>query len=103
MYKEKRFKKAYATPDLELPKEKGLKVNCPSCDHEAVYDDININDKIAKCSGCNTVYSFSQSIAQVVQDDALISEEISRPEGGEINYFQNEMEISLSQPLSWLH
>lgn len=53
---------------LKLPKTEEdvvdalQKINCPSCGTPASSDNINIQDKIAKCDPCDGVFSFASKI-----------------------------------------
>ncbi|MEM9916797.1 MAG: hypothetical protein AAF990_01800 [Bacteroidota bacterium] len=95
---------------LKLKKLPGLKpskksnfqlLNCPSCGHPTPAANININDKIAKCSACNAVFSFQEEIADIMSDKQA-KEEVVRPEGIDVYQYRNELEITLNQPvLPW--
>lgn len=84
--------------DLEL--NAGFKkIGCPSCDAEVPAKDININDKIAKCGNCNAVFSFEKAIESFSRK-TKIRQELIRPEGIELFYFKDELEISVRRPTS---
>lgn len=73
------------------------KINCPSCHNEVSATDININDKIAKCQSCNVVFPFHQSISNFI-NLRKPKQEVIKPEGIDIFYFNDEMDITLQQP-----
>jgi len=84
------------TVPTELPKV-FKKICCPSCTDEVPADNININDKIAKCNHCDVVFPFHQEV-EAFQDTTKIRQEVIRPEGIDIFHFQDELEISVGQP-----
>ncbi len=72
------------------------KISCPSCGQSIPADDINIQDKIAKCGGCHAVFPFEHKL------NALLTarkpkQTVLRPEGIDLYAYQNELEISLRQ------
>ena len=74
------------------------KICCPSCDHEVQADQININDKIAKCTNCNGVFSFEEEL-QAIKSPKVAKQEVLRPEGINIFEYQGELELTIQQPL----
>jgi len=75
------------------------KVSCPSCSQVTPADNININDKIAKCNECDTVFSFEKEIIDLLEmGDA--KQEVIRPEGIDLFHFQGELEITMKQPIA---
>ncbi len=75
------------------------KISCASCSQEIPADNININDKIAKCNACNAVFPFHEKIATFLKKkDGL--QEIIRPEGIDLFYFKDELDITVDQPLA---
>lgn len=96
-YRQKTKIKHAELPDLEQP-AKGTKVICPSCSTEVPVADINIVDMVGKCHSCNSIFSFAPIVQQLLStSDDLITNEIGRPEGIELNYFQDELEITAQQ------
>ncbi len=73
------------------------KISCPSCHQETLAADINIQDKIAKCSTCNVVFSIEPKISNLLSK-STIKQEVIRPEGIDIFYFQNDLDITIQQP-----
>lgn len=90
-------------PDLEQP-SKAVKVACPSCHTSVSAAEININDLVAKCTSCNTVFSIKDTVADLHKaSDLLYTDDIGRPEGIELNYFHDEFEISAPQSTPIVH
>ena len=83
----------------ESTKGKHTGIHCTACGHEASAADMNIQDKIAKCSQCNVVFSFQEEISELVGTTKVAKEEVVRPAGVEIFEFKDELEISIQQPL----
>jgi len=77
------------------------KISCASCDQEIPADNININDKIAKCNNCNAVFPFHQKVAAFLNNKED-RPEIIRPEGIDLFYFKDELDITVQQPLTVL-
>lgn len=75
------------------------KINCPSCSSETPAADINIQDKIAKCSSCNVVFSIETKVSSLLAKPVL-KQEVIRPEGIDIFYFQDDLDITIKQPVS---
>ena len=47
--------------NLEVEKETDFyTINCPSCEAGIPADNLNINDKIAKCGTCDVVFPFKK-------------------------------------------
>ena len=81
------------------------KITCPSCQKDLPADHLNINDKIAKCGECHVVFPFHETIAQFdtgkPAEKQAFKQELIRPEGIDISYFRNEMDISIQQIGGW--
>lgn len=95
----------YKEPRLELNPEisKGFsKVCCPSCDSEIAADDLNIHDKIGKCCDCNVIFPFDKTVLSLESTPQKIRQEILRPEGIDLFYFDEALEISIQQPYPWI-
>ncbi len=71
---------------------------CPSCDNDVKANDLNIQDKIAKCSSCHVVFPFYEEINDFFNPKP--TREIARPEGIEVYQFKNEMDIAIKQPMT---
>ncbi len=86
--------------DLNAKKERKFqRIACPSCASDIPAVDLNINDKIAKCGSCNAVFSFEENILSMLQEKP--KQELIRPEGIEIFYFKDEMDVTIDQPILW--
>lgn len=75
------------------------RIKCPSCDSVTPADNLNINDKIAKCNSCDIVFPFEESISDLLRFHKP-KQEVIRPEGIEIFDYQDELELSIHQPLA---
>lgn len=52
-----------------------MKLYCPACNREILSADTNLVDKIAKCSGCNNIFSYADKLSfsgQDLQDRAAV-------------------------------
>jgi len=78
------------------------KIACPSCDHAIPAEDINIQDKIAKCGGCNAVFPFTLKIEALLNatPPAPPKQTVLRPAGVDMYAYQDELEIVVQQPIS---
>ncbi len=74
------------------------KICCPSCEADVPADNININDKIAKCGSCHIVFPFHNEVANLV-DSRKPKQEVIRPEGIDMFYYKDELDITIQQPL----
>ena len=83
---------------LNLEKEQSFyKILCPSCKNEVKSNDLNINDKIAKCGACNVVFSFQEMVNNLFTNPTKIKQEIIRPEGIDLFYLKDELDITVQQ------
>lgn len=80
------------------PEKKFTKITCPSCSAGVSAEDINIHDKIAKCSSCSAIFPFEQEVL-ALQTLTKTKEEVRRPEGIEVFQHQNNLELIIDQPL----
>ena len=74
------------------------KICCPSCNADIPAENININDKIAKCNECHVVFPIHSMISNFT-DPKKIKQEVLRPEGIDIFYFQDDLDFTVQQPL----
>jgi len=95
------YKQKLKLKDLqpEFPKVYS-EICCPSCNTAVPADNMNINDKIAKCNSCNVVFPFKQEINNLQQPIAKSKTEVVRPAGIELFNFKGETEISVKQPIT---
>lgn len=96
-YKYKDLRQSYRSRMPELHS----KINCPSCNNEVGYADINIDRAIAKCSECSTVFSFDGDNTPIANRN---KPEVFQPEGIEILHLMSELVIDFkwrkTKPLS---
>lgn len=99
---EYKYKDKLELKDLKSQLPQVLKVNCPTCNTPVSADNLNIQNNIAKCSSCDVIFSFAEQVGQLTHQHHGIAQEVLRPEGVELNYFQDELDISVEQPWSTL-
>ena len=89
--------------DLRAPfperKKQATKIHCVECNHEIPAADISLPDKLAKCGSCNTVFSF-RDVVMPLLGKKKVRQELIRPEGIELFQFQDELDISIQQPIT---
>ncbi|MFK8009304.1 MAG: IBR domain-containing protein [Saprospiraceae bacterium] len=81
------------------PKPEFKRIKCPSCDSVIPADNLNINDKIAKCNSCDIVFPFHENISDLLSLTKP-KQEVIRPEGIEIFEYQDELELTIHQPIT---
>ena len=89
------------SPDLSEP-ENYVEICCPKCDSAIPADDLNIDDKIGKCTSCNIVFPFEKEIASLKNEHRKTSQRILRPEGIEMFHFNDELELSFKSAFSMI-
>lgn len=96
-YRQKTKIKHADLPDLEqaIPSSK---IECPSCSTPVSATEVNIHQMVGKCTACDSLFSLLPMASKLQIDSQFHHEELDRPAGVEINYFHNEMEISIQQP-----
>jgi len=94
--KEYKYKEKLELPKVELESEV-QKINCPSCANPVSADNLNIQTNIAKCNHCEGIFSIDKYVEKLSNQNNF-SQEILRPEGVELTYFQDELDISVEQP-----
>lgn len=86
-------------PDLEDESSNPFKeICCPSCKERVDADNLNLNHLVAKCNKCHVVFPFSKEIQAFEQVTKKVKQEMLRPEGIELFYYNDELEISFEQP-----
>ncbi len=95
IHKEKLELKVVPKTEVALPY---TKICCPSCAIDVPAVDLNIHDKIAKCTNCDVVFSFQDKVT--TSAPATIKQEVIRPEGIDLFYYKDEMEVTVAQPFS---
>ncbi len=87
--------------ELKNLKKKPAKVfkrlNCPACEAPIPADNMNLHDKIGKCSSCDALFPFHEEILDF-SNKPTIKQEVIRPEGIDIFHFQEELDITIQQP-----
>ncbi len=84
--------------DLSLePKPEFKKIKCPSCDSVTPAANLNINDKIAKCSSCDVVFPFEKNISDLI-NSSRPKQKVAKPEGVDIYENRDEFELSIQPP-----
>ena len=84
----------------ELPKL-FQKVSCPSCEQEVIADNLNLQSSVAKCSNCNVIFSIEKEV-ESVKLKKEIKQEIFRPEGIDLFYFKEDLDITVQQHVQGL-
>ena len=85
---------------LELPKVKKefpkvfKKIICPSCKESVNADQLNLEKSIAKCGSCHVVFSIEEELSNLNTKNE-IKQEVFRPEGIDLFYYKDDMEITL--------
>ncbi len=96
MHKEE-YKKAYKR--VELPKDDDFfHLECPACQSKVASENININDKIAKCNSCDSVFSFQKNLDEFAERKTPLK----KPVGVDKIHFGDEMEMSMKLPANVL-
>lgn len=76
--------------------QKIKKIHCPSCDEEVVSNDINLQNSVAKCGHCNVIFSIEEEMENVKTKNEF-KQQILRPEGIDLFYFGDELDITTVQ------
>ncbi len=76
-------------------------IDCPSCTSHVESDNININDKIAKCNSCNAVFPIHEELNSLLTKLKKI-EIYEQPKGVEKYQLGDELELTLQQSVSLL-
>ena len=77
------------------------KVNCPSCEKDIDASNINLQNSVAKCSGCNVIFSIQEEVEGVKTKNET-KQYIFRPEGIDLFFYKEDLEISIKQHLQGL-
>lgn len=88
--------------DLDLPPLENFKrLECPACQAKITADQINIQDKIAKCGSCHAIFPFEQTIKNFLSPSNS-KHDMLKPEGIDLFYYKDELDITFQQPFSVL-
>lgn len=77
------------------------KVYCPSCEAEVTAENINLQHMVAKCGSCNVVFSIEDEV-ESLKTKKEMKQEVFRPEGIDLFYFKDDLEITIQQHLHGL-
>jgi len=71
-------------------------IHCPSCAKAVIADNLNLQNNMAKCGDCHVIFSFKDEVdsVQIVKE---MKHEYFRPEGIDLFYYKDEMDITLDQ------
>lgn len=108
----KQYKPADPLPDsfserLKLPKIKKefpkvfKKVTCPSCSTDIGAENINLQNSLAKCGGCDVIFSIEEEVASLKPKEE-VKQNFFRPEGIDLFHYKDDLEISIKQHVSGL-
>ncbi len=78
-----------------------IKVVCPGCQQETPSDHIHLEKSLAKCQSCNAVFSIEAEVEQLHKKEEL-KQELLRPEGLDLFYYKNDLDITVQQHLQGL-
>lgn len=85
------------------------KICCPACDEEIAADNINITKSVAKCGGCNAIFSIEEDLTLLTEEAEktlpkkhTAKQEFFRPEGIELFHFKDDLDITVQQPYHWV-
>jgi len=84
----------------ELPKV-FKKVCCPSCNEDVVADNLNLANSMAKCGSCNVIFSIEEEV-ESVKEKGEMKQETFRPEGIDLFYYKDELDITTRQHIEGL-
>ncbi|MEM9822928.1 MAG: hypothetical protein AAF985_17745, partial [Bacteroidota bacterium] len=98
---QEQYKKLERLELNSIKKKEYRQINCPKCDRGIKGENINLNDKIAKCNPCGILFSVKEEVNQLMSP-AKAKHELIRPEGIDLFYFKDELDISLQQPVTTL-
>lgn len=76
------------------------KIECPSCNSEISVADISLDKEIAKCNSCNGIFSIAEDVSHLKPKKK--KHEIIRPEGIDLFYFQDGLDITVTKHLQGL-
>jgi len=81
------------------------KISCPSCGTDTPADNLNLQHQLGKCGNCGAVFSIKAEI-QEIESAQETKTQIFKPEGIDVFYFQDNMDITVDQHIegadAWL-
>ena len=88
--------------DIQDPDVKpDSKVYCPSCNEIVIADNLNLQNKLAKCGSCNSVFSIADHLDSLHHREEK-KQEVLRPEGIDLFYFRDSLDITIQQHIQGL-
>jgi len=72
------------------------RISCPSCQNEISAENLNLEKDVAKCSGCNVIFSIEEELKSV-KVETEIRQETMRPEGIDLFYYKGDLDITVQQ------
>lgn len=83
---------------IDLPKDY-IEVSCPSCNSPTAAADMNIHDKVAKCTQCNVLFPIQNEINSLRQHSGINNNSIEktlvhRPVGIDIFRYKGELDFT---------
>jgi len=78
------------------------KVVCPNCSHVTQSKDINIQDKIAKCSSCHEVFTFQNELQTLLNNSKKIGKPtLGKQKNIDVLHYKGELNISVINYTDW--
>lgn len=84
----------------EIPKA-FKKIHCPSCEEEVNADNLSLQNSVAKCGSCNVIFSIEEEV-ESVRSKKEMKQEVFRPEGIELFYYKDDLDITIQQHIQGL-
>lgn len=81
--------------------QKFVKISCPCCNNQVPSDNLNLEKAIGKCGSCDAVFPFDENIKKLTDKVQKGTSKVLRPEGIEMFYFGDELEMSFGQHFDW--
>lgn len=83
------------------PTKTFTKLTCPACEAPIPADNMNIHDKIGKCGSCDALFPFHEEVLNFT-NQPVAKQEVIRPEGIDLFHFQDELDVTVQQPMNGL-
>lgn len=97
--KQELYKEKLKLTEIHTEDEKSfINICCPSCSTDIPAENININDKIAKCNSCAAIFPFQNELNVFTTPKSTGDQEVLRPEGIDVFNFKHLKEIVVIQP-----
>ncbi len=72
------------------------KISCPSCKKEVAASNLNLQNNVAKCGGCNVIFSFEEEV-ESVRAKKEMKQQVLRPEGIDLFFYKDNLDITIQQ------